>query len=175
MAKFGPSDQQLITSGIDRMGVVLAKADRLERVRARDTVTGSNSDHNAKYLDVSVSGCRPGRNQVTQPPTTRPPATPPTTRPQPPSSPSTSRAATVKPSPAPPPPTQRMTTGPGPVETVTPPAVQPSANGTTSGVETAEGEATARGAGAPTADDPGSASGSSGQPESTGGLASTGG
>ncbi|GAB3700685.1 hypothetical protein [Mariniluteicoccus flavus] len=56
MGKLHPRDEQVSPRGIDKVGVVLATGDQVEKVHARETVQ-LNSDHNAKVVKATLSGC----------------------------------------------------------------------------------------------------------------------
>lgn len=69
--QFSSRDKQVVNTGIDHLGVVLAAGDDLAAVQAKKTVGGFNSDHDAKLMSITVSGCRAG----TATPTTKSPTT----------------------------------------------------------------------------------------------------
>lgn len=96
---FSPRDKQVVDTGIDHLGVVLAPGDELAGVQTAQAIDGYNSDHKAKLMRVTVSGCGPVsiKPTTTKPPTTKPPTTkPPTTKP-PATNPPTTKAPTTKP------------------------------------------------------------------------------
>ena len=79
VAPFSARDKQVVDTGIDHLGVVLAPGDTLPAVQKKQSVGGFNSDHPAKLMKATVSGCRPGAG-TPKPTTSRPTTGKPTTK-----------------------------------------------------------------------------------------------